>query len=162
MNRFLVLSMTLAGALVVFAACGGGDDDGATPSPTAPTGVTPGQPREVDDLGFLDVFCGGVARYFGVVEVATTVEEIAEAVEVFAAEMEAIVPPVDVQPFHQAFIDYLRASADDPTSLLVEPPPVPEEAVRKRLAGKESQIDSCKQAAFFSSRDPDATPTPNF
>lgn len=160
MARLLVLSMTIA-VLAFAAACGGGGDDGPTATPAAGDS-TPGALREVDDLGYLDVFCGGVARYFDVVQTATTVDEIAEAVAVFVSEMEAVVPPEDVRPFHQAFIDYLRASADDPTSLLVEPPPVPDEDVRERLAGKESQVDSCKESNFFSSRDPDATSTPGF
>ena len=159
MARLLVLSMTVA--VLAFAACGGGGDDSPTATPAA-GGATPGTPREVDDLGYLEVFCGGIARYFDAVQTATTVDEIAGAVDAFVSEMEAVAPPEDVRPFHQAFIDYLRASADDPTSLLVEPPPVPDEAIRDRLAGKESQVDSCKESNFFSSRDPEAAPTPGF
>lgn len=154
------LLVIAAAALWAAAACGGSGDDEATATP--PQNATPGTVRQVDDLGYLDVFCGGVARYFDVVQTATTVDEIAEAVEVFIAELEAIEPPEDVQPFHEAFLEYLRASTDDPTRLLVAPPPVPDEAVRDRLASKESQVDSCQASNFFSSRDPDATPTPNF
>lgn len=158
----LALAFLAPAMLAMTVACGGDDGDTSAPTATVSADVTPGQPRDVDDLGYLDVFCSGIARYFDAVDTATTADEIADAVEAFTRDLEGVTPPEDVRPFHQAFIDYLRASADDPTSLLVDPPPVPPEDVRDRLAGKESEVDSCKASEFFSSRDPNVTPTPAF
>ena len=123
---------------VVLAACRGGGSASETPAATP-----------VGDEEYLAVICSGLDRFTDALMVATTPEEVREVVEEYIAELEAVTPPEDVRPFHEAFIQYLRDAVDDPLTLLTTPPPTPEEEVRQRLAEKERSVAECRNPTFF-------------
>ena len=107
-------------------------------------------PADVDDEAYLAVLCAGLDRFSDAIQVETEEAGIAAAIEAFIGDLEAVAPPEDLRDFHEAFIDYLEDAIDDPTSPLVVPPPLPEDDVRERLAGKQSSVEECREPTFFS------------
>ena len=107
-------------------------------------------PSAVDDEGYLAVMCANLDRFSDAILVETEEAGIAAVIEGFIDELEAVEPPADLRDFHQAFIEYLEEAVDDPTSPLVLPPPLPDDDVRERLAGKERSVDECREPTFFS------------
>ena len=148
---FLLLALAVTGAFVM--ACGGDDDDGATPTSV----VTPGTGSDED---YLRAICIGTSNFSHALLSATTVEQIRTVVEEFANEMRALNPPADLTEYNLAFVAYLDAAATgDPTSLITTAPPEPSSDVRRRMALLEPTIDECRDPTFFS-RDEDTTPAP--
>ena len=107
-------------------------------------------PSAVDDEGYLAVMCANLDRFSDAILVETEEAGIAAVIEAFIEELRAVEPPADLREFHDAFIDYLEAAVDDPTSPLVLSPPLPDDDVRERLAGKERSVDECREPTFFS------------
>ncbi|MDE2933915.1 MAG: hypothetical protein F4X03_03030 [Dehalococcoidia bacterium] len=111
-------------------------DDGPPPDPVA-------------DEEYLAVMCVNLDRFSDAVMEATAEAEIAEVIEGFIEELEAVEPPADLRDFHEAFIEYLEEAVDDPTSPLVLAPPLPDDDVRERLADKERSVEECREPTFF-------------
>lgn len=111
-------------------------DDGPPPDPVA-------------DEEYLAVMCVNLDRFSDAVIEATAEAEIAEVIEDFIEELEAVEPPADLREFHAAFIEYLEEAVDDPTSPLVLAPPLPDDDVRERLADKERSVEECREPTFF-------------
>ncbi|MXY72339.1 MAG: hypothetical protein F4Y97_04785 [Dehalococcoidia bacterium] len=111
-------------------------DDGPPPDPVA-------------DEEYLAVMCANLDRFSDAVTEATAEAEIAEVIEGFIEELEAVEPPSDLRDFHEAFIHYLEEAVDDPTSPLVLAPPLPDDDVRERLADKERSVEECREPTFF-------------
>ncbi len=133
MDRSLPV-LVAAGLLALLAiACG---DDGPPPSP-------------VSDEGYLAVMCANLDRFSDAILTETEEAGIAAVIEDFIEELKAVQPPEDLREFHGAFIDYLEEAVDDPTSPLVLAPPLPEDDVRERLAGKERSVEECREPTFF-------------
>ncbi len=107
-------------------------------------------PSAVDDEGYLAVMCANLDRFSDAILVETEEAGIAAVIEDFIDELEAVDPPADLRDFHEAFIEYLEEAVDDPTSPLVLPPPLPDDDVRERLAGKERSVEECREPTFFS------------
>ena len=107
-------------------------------------------PSAVDDEGYLAVMCANLDRFSDAILVETEEAGIAAVIEAFIEELRAVDPPADLREFHDAFIDYLEEAVDDPTSPLVLSPPLPDDDVRERLAGKERSVDECREPTFFS------------
>ncbi len=107
-------------------------------------------PTDVDDEAYLAVLCAGLDRFSDAIQVETEEAGIAAAIEAFIEDLEAVAPPQDLSDFHAAFIEYLEDAVDDPTSPLVVAPPLPEDDVRERLAGKERSVEACREPTFFS------------
>ncbi|MCY4393394.1 MAG: hypothetical protein OXE43_15325 [Chloroflexi bacterium] len=107
-------------------------------------------PSAVDDEGYLAVMCANLDRFSDAILVETEEAGIAAVIEDFIDELEAVAPPADLRDFHEAFIEYLEDAVDDPTSPLVLPPPLPDDDVRERLAGKERSVEECREPTFFS------------
>ena len=107
-------------------------------------------PSAVDDEGYLAVMCLNLDRFSDAILVETEEAGIAAVIEAFIDELRAVEPPADLREFHDAFIEYLEAAVDDPTSPLVLSPPLPDDDVRERLAGKERSVDECREPTFFS------------
>ena len=162
-QRIFALAVLCVLPLGLLAACGGGDD--AAPTATAtnggsntatvettPTG-TPAGP--LTDREYLAVICTGLENYTTAVLREQTVEGLSKVVRDYVASLEAVIPPSDLADFHQQFIDYLTAAVESPTDLLTSPRPLPPDDVRNRLAGLEDQVDECRDAKFFSTREED-------
>lgn len=149
----IALPATLLVAGLLLAACGGGSKNGgASPTPPGSTAspATPtasGPPLSDDD--YLRVFCNGLNDYRNALNTATTAEAIADVVRAYVAAMRLVTPPVDVSEFHAAYIKYLADAIDDPTSLVVTPPPKPPDDVRKRLAEKQRDVAECSFPTFL-------------
>ena len=126
--------LAAAGLLALLAiACG---DDGPPPSP-------------VSDEGYLALMCANLDRFSDAVAVETEEAGIAAVIEDFVEALEGVEPPADLREFHAEFIAYLEEAVDDPTSPLVLPPPLPDDDVRERLAGKERSVSECREPTFF-------------
>lgn len=137
-------------------ACGGSGDSDPTqiPSSSPPPDTSPApSPVAVDDEGYLAVVCSGLSAFSDAVLVAKTADEISAVVRQYIADLQQIAPPEDVAPFHRDFIQYLSDSVDEPTVLLTSPPPLPEQSVRQRLAGKESTVSECRNLVLFGERE---------
>jgi hypothetical protein len=137
-------------------ACGGSGDSDPTPIPSptnSPDSSPAATPVVVDDEGYLAVVCSGLSAFSDAVLVAKTADEISAVVRQYIADLEQVSPPEDVMPFHQGFIQYLSDSVDEPTVLLTNPPPLPEQSVRQRLAGKESSVSECRNLVLFGERE---------
>lgn len=152
---FIVACIALL-TLAATSACGGGDDDD-TPTATAAGNETPipsitPNPDPLSDEEYLAVICSGLADYTAAIVTETTVEGIRAVVLDYIASLQAVTPPEDVQPFHDDFIAYLSAAIDSPTDLLAMPRPLPEDDVRDRLAGKENDVEECRNATYFAER----------
>ncbi|MDE2669883.1 MAG: hypothetical protein OXI51_09555 [Chloroflexota bacterium] len=106
-------------------------------------------PDTVADEEYLAVMCVNLDRFSDAVMEATAEAEIAEVIEDFIKELEAVEPPADLRDFHEAFIEYLEEAVDDPTSPLVLAPPLPDDDVRERLADKERSVEECREPTFF-------------
>jgi len=133
--------MLLACALVVFAAASCGDDDDASPTPSGPPG---------SDEDYLRAVCIGTSNFSNALLSKTTAADIAKVVQAFADEMKQLNPPADLAEYNRAFVAYLEAAMDDPTSLVTTPPPAPPDDARRRLAALEPTIPECKDPTFFS------------
>ena len=103
----------------------------------------------VDDEAYLAVMCSNLGRFSDAILVETEEAGIAAVIEDFIEELEAVEPPADLREFHDAFLEYLEDAVDDPTSPLVLPPPLPDDDVRERLAGKERAVPECREPTFF-------------
>jgi hypothetical protein len=136
---------------VALAACGGGDDDGGAdgPSPEA-SAATPATVTQLDDAGYLKVFCEGLSDYQDALLVEPTAEGIAKTIEAYVAAMKAVRPPEDLQAFHDEYVAYLEGALDEPTSLLTTDPPEPPEEPRQRLRELIDDTPECKYPNFLS------------
>jgi|GEM_PF-1233869 len=151
MTRFRWLPFTaVALAAVTLPACGGDGGDSKNNNDTSPV-VQAGEP--LDDEAYLRVFCTGLTEYQDALMTATTVDQIGEVVERYVANLREVNPPEDLRDFQQRYIEYLESALDDPTSLTVLPPPLPDDDVRERLLEKVPDIEECKYPTFLEVRD---------
>ncbi len=165
--RYLLLGLLAILPLAAITACGGGDDDDeptatTTTTTTADDGTatavaspagTPVGP--LSDKEYLAVICGGLEDYTAAVLREQTVEGLSAVVRTYIASLQAVLPPEDLTDFHEQFIEYLTAAVDSPTDLLATPRPLPPEKVRDRLANLEDDVEECRDAKFFSTREED-------
>ncbi len=135
MPRFLLLSAVAAVLLVLFAACGGGDE----PSPD----------NGVSDEDYLRVLCTGLDQYSDSLLAAAKPDQIAKVIENYITAMKAVTPPNDLAAFHTGFIVYLEQGLADPKALLTASPPRPPEKAASRLAAKEPKVSECQDATYF-------------
>jgi hypothetical protein len=149
MMRATVLGLAVVFA-AAFAACGGDSND---PRPT-PTPV-PGSSGPLSDEEYLAVICGGLSDYTAALLTASSVDEIRDVVQAYIDSLEAVEPPADVVPFHTQFVDYLVAALEEPTALVTTPRPLPEKAVRDRLADLEPSVEVCDDVTYFAEREED-------
>lgn len=154
MLRLLVF---LAVAGLVAASCGGGGDDDATPTSTLPTASPSVATRDVTDEEYLAVICTGLNNFWFALNNARTVEEIRGTVTEFISSLEVVLPAPDVRPFHSDLLAYLNEAIDDPTQLATAVRPLPEGAVRDRLAEKELDVPECGDLTFFQERPGDGS-----
>lgn len=141
MRRALFL-LVCALPLLLAAACGD-DDDGP------PTGN--GAPGSDED--YLRAVCIGTSDFSNALLTKTTADEIAAVVREFADKMRAMNPPAYLVEYNQAFVAYLEAALEEPTSLVTTSPPEPPSDARRRLAALEPTIAECKDPTFFSRED---------
>jgi hypothetical protein len=151
--RFALPAVVLVVGALALAACGGSDNNNGNPSPSPgatqqPATPSPGGPP-LSDEEYLRVFCNGLNDYTNALNTATTTEAIAEVVRAYVAAMRQVTPPADVREFHAAYVKYLEDAVDDPTSLVVTPPPKPADTVRRRLAEKQRDVAECKFPTFL-------------
>ena len=137
--RWLALSLAVSLVALVALACG---DHAAAPK----GGGT--------DEDYLKAVCTGVSNFSDALISKTTAKEIGDVIQQFIDEMEKVNPPADLVAYNKSFIQYLKDSLSDPTSLVTKPPPEPPQSVRDRLASKESSIPECKNPTFFSRQNP--------
>lgn len=135
--------------LLAAAACRG--EGSVTPLPTA-TG-TP-----YTDEQYLAVICRDLDHLTDVLVVATTVEEVRDALQQFIDDLRQVAPPDDLVTFHDEFIAYLEQALAQPLDVVTRKPPLPPEDVRRRLASKEPTVPECRRPTFFSV--PQESPTP--
>ena len=148
---YRLLALVLALSFLAIS-CGGGSSDpdggsgsnGGEPSPTVVS-------RAVADEEYLAVMCTGLERFSTAIATETTAAGISAVIVEFTGELEAIDPPTDVVPFHEAFIAFLEEAVDDPTRPLVVAPPLPSDEVRDRLGAKERGVAECREPTFFGS-----------
>jgi hypothetical protein len=106
------------------------------------------------DEDYLKAVCTGISNFSGALISKTTAKEIGDVIQQFIDEMEKVDPPADLVAYNKSFVQYLKDSLSDPTSLVTKTPPEPPQAVRDRLAAKESSIAECKDPTFFSRKSP--------
>lgn len=149
-------------ALVVTAACGGGDskeDPTVIPTPSGP-------PLSEED--YLRQLCTGLTGYQDALMTAKSGDDIAATIQQFVDSMAAVSPPADLREWHIEFVRYLEDGLDDPTSLSTLPPPELDKDTTDRLALKTQDIAECKYPTFLDRPDEDPesdisiapTPTP--
>lgn len=131
MRSALVAGLALACGAILVAACS--DDEKA----------------KADDEAYLKVICSGLDGYTDALNSKTKVDDIAQAIRDFAAELKKVEPPADLRTFHDQFVKYLEDAVADPTSLVTRKPPLPPDDVRRRLASKEANVPECKNPTFF-------------
>lgn len=152
MTRWLAL-VALPLLLVAAIACGGDDDDAATPSAPADGTATPdgsGQAGDrLSDTEYLELLCTGLEEFTAIVDTATTEDEFADVIRDFIASLEGVTPPEDLGGYHGEFLAYLEAAVDDPTSPLTTQPPLPPEDARDRLSALEPSVDACRNPTYF-------------
>lgn len=142
-----ILSAFFAAVAVsaLLVACGGDSKDDATPAATS--SVTPsGSP--LSDEEYLKVFCTGVTSFREAL-LTEPREGLVKVVQDYYDSMKAVFPPPDAATFHQEFLDYLEDALEEPTFLVTRDPPVPEGAVRSRLASAVSSVAECKYPTFL-------------
>ncbi len=124
----------------VFAVAACGDDDAPQPKGDA-----------VTDEEYLKVFCTGIVNYQDALLTSKDVAGIAKAVDDYVATLEPIRPPTDLETFHAAYVGYLKAAlkGKDPTVLVTQKPPVPDDGPRDRLARKADNVAECKYPTFL-------------
>jgi hypothetical protein len=147
----IVFPATLLLGSLLLAACGGDSNNGATPTPgTTSPPTTPGASGPpLSDEDYLRVFCNGLSDYTNALNTATSADAIAEVVRAYVGAMRLVNPPEDVREFHTAYVKYLEDAVDDPTSLVVTPPPKPSDEVRRRLADKQRNVAECSFPTFL-------------
>lgn len=138
MRWLALIALVLVGS---FAALACGDDD----APPKGGGT---------DEDYLKAICTGVSNFSDALISKTTAKEIGDVIQQFIDEMEKVDPPADLVAYNKSFIQYLKDSLSDPTSLVTKTPPEPPQAVRDRLASKESTVSECKDPTFFSRQSP--------
>jgi hypothetical protein len=139
MRRALIVLACALPLLLLAAACG--DDDDAPATATGPAG---------SDEGYLKAVCIGTSNFSNALLSKTSAEEIAAVVREFADEMKGLNPPADLAGYNAAFVAYLEAALEEPTSLVTTSPPEPPADARRRLAALELTIPECKDPTFFS------------
>lgn len=132
----------IAAMSVVLLACDPEDVIEPTPTPAGPT-------NGVSDEQYLAIICTGLDRFSSSLVQADTEDELVNVIQDYIGSLEEIVPPVGAEEFHEEFIDYLRASMDEPGELVTRPRPVPEDDVRNRMAHAEGNVEECQDLAFF-------------
>ena len=137
--RKLFLAATLVLVAVGSFGCSG-NDDGAD-------NTDPGN-RSTDEQ-YLKAICIGLTNFSDAILSKTTSAEIAAVIKAYVASMKELSPPTDLDRFHQDYVKYLQSAVDEPTSLLSRTPPLPPDAVRKRIASKERNVPECRDATFF-------------
>ena len=162
--RFLALGFLVLLPLAAIVACGGDDDD-PTPTPAVsetPDSATTSAPTPagtpigpLTDEEYLAVICSGLEDYTAAIIREQTVEGLSAVVRDYVVSLQAVLPPEDVADFHNQFIAYLTAAIESPTDLLATPRPLPPDDVRDRLAGKEEDVEECRNARFFAEREED-------
>ena len=140
--RNLFLTTTLILVLFASFACTGDDD--------ASNATSPGN-RSTDEQ-YLRAVCIGLTNFSDAIVSKTSSAEIAAVIKAYVASMKELSPPVDLDKFHRDYVKYLQSAVDEPTSLLTRTPPLPPDAVRKRIASKERGVPECRDATFFSTR----------
>ena len=128
------------------AACGGDDAKDETTA-TPASSVAPGG-SALSDTEYLAVFCTGVTNYREAL-LTEPREGLVNVVQEYYDAMAVVVPPPDVAPFHQEFLSYLKDALEEPTYLVTRDPPVPEEAVRSRLAAAVASVPECEYPTFL-------------
>lgn len=150
MPRVLLAGIGAVVAIMLVASgCRGGNS--VTPLPTVA-----GTPYT--DEQYLAVICRDLDHLTDVLVVATTVDEVRDALQRFIDDLRAVVPPSDLATFHDEFIAYLEQALAQPLDVVTRKPPLPPEDVRRRLASKEPTVPECRRPTFFSV--PEKTPTP--
>ena len=156
----LRLLSLLAGLGLFAASCGGSDDGDGTPTSAAASPSPSVATRDVTDEEYLAVICTGLDDFWFALNNARTVEEIRGTVTDFIDSLEVILPAPDVRPFHGDLLAYLNEAIDDPTQLATAVRPLPEKAVRDRLAEKELDVPECDDLTFFQERAEEGSGTP--
>lgn len=140
-------SLLGAAFLLLSTACGGGGDkaktDTANPGETAIAGVP------LTDEAYLKVFCTGTVAYQDALLTKPKAEDIAAVIKEYVGSMEKVTPPADLVSFHTAYVQYLRDSVKDPTSLVTRAPPKPADGPRERLKARVTSVPECKYPTFL-------------
>lgn len=139
--RNLFLAATLVLVAIASFACSG-DDDGAD---------TTAQANRSTDEQYLKAICIGLTNFSDAIISKTSSAEIAAVIKAYVNSIKELSPPADLDKFHRDYVKYLQSAVDEPTSLLTRTPPLPSDAVRKRIASKERNVPECRDATFFSS-----------
>ena len=147
LSRFAAVGV-LGAMFAAFAACG--DDGGGTKTDTSNPNETPvasGTP--LSDEAYLKVFCTGTVAYQDALLTKPKADDIAAVIKTYIASMEKVTPPEDLAKFHADYVQYLRDSVKDPTSLVTRAPPKPADGPRQRLAAKVTSVPECKYPTFL-------------
>ncbi len=144
-------------ATIMLAACGGGDgnDDDPTPDDADQPFMDTSAPQ-LSDTEYVAALCDGVEDWVDALNTRSTPDELREARDKLEADVRALHPPEGTEDFQADYVGYLDDAESEPTILVTTDPPLPEGALRERLAAAEPAAD-CEYAFFARS---EATPTP--
>jgi hypothetical protein len=134
-------------ALPVLAACGDDDNDkGASAATQTPSGGG----VALSDEAYLKVLCTGLVKYQDTILSTTTkADDIAKVIRDYIASFDGVTPPKGLEKWQQDYTKYLNDAINDPTALVVTPPPMPPDSERDRLASKTSSVPECKYPTFL-------------
>jgi len=132
-------------ALPVLAACGDGNSDKTTSTPS-----TSGGSVALSDEAYLKVLCTGLVKYQDTILSTTTkADDIAKVIRDYIATFDGVTPPKGLEKWQRDYTKYLNDALSDPTALLVTPAPMPPDSERDRLASKVSNVPECKYPTFL-------------
>ncbi|HJP41592.1 MAG TPA: hypothetical protein QGF35_07790 [Dehalococcoidia bacterium] len=146
-RTWLMMALSIPVTLVlIFAACGGDDDDGANG-------------RGGSDESYVSAVCGAAVHFLATFDDIDNadpdelLELLIESTEHYLETLEGINPPSDIEDFHgevvKAFEDLLKAFEEGDDSVLLsegDPFPEPPAEVAARLNALAEQNEDCIEA----------------
>jgi hypothetical protein len=102
------------------------------------------------DEDYLALLCGGISEFSTALITKSSPDEIAAVIRDFIETMEGADPPGDLREYNDDFVQYLKDSVAEPTSLVTRQPPLPSDDIQRRLAAKEIEVEECRDGTFFS------------